>query len=149
MSAALTLFAERGFIDTTVEAIAERADVARRTFFRSFPAEEDVLFHDDDEPIGLVIDAPVARTNHALWRIVFVRMRFDPRTRDYVERRIKEGLNKKEIMRCLKRYVAREVYQCIVNARTDEAPADDYTRKAPRPRHQRKAPAVIGACGAR
>jgi len=48
--------------------------------------------------------------NNALWRIVMVRMRTDPRTRNYVERRINEGLSKKEIIRCLKRYVAREVY---------------------------------------
>ena len=33
-----------------------------------------------------------------------------PPTRAYVERRTKEGLSKKEIIRCLKRYVAREVY---------------------------------------
>ncbi len=36
------------------------------------------------------------------------------RTRYYVERRTKEGLSKKEIMRCLKRYVARDVYRCLV-----------------------------------
>jgi hypothetical protein len=41
--------------------------------------------------------------------MVLTRMRFDERTRDYVERRTKEGLNKKDIMRCLKRFVAREV----------------------------------------
>ncbi len=52
--------------------------------------------------------------NNALWRIVLVRMRFDERTRYYVERRTKEGLSKKEIMRCLKRYVARDVYRCLV-----------------------------------
>ena len=34
----------------------------------------------------------------------------DPATRAYVERRTKEGKSKKEIIRCLKRYVAREVY---------------------------------------
>ena len=33
-----------------------------------------------------------------------------PATRAYIERRAKEGLSKKEIIRCLKRYVAREVY---------------------------------------
>ncbi len=33
-----------------------------------------------------------------------------PATRTYVQRRTKEGLSKKEIIRCLKRYVAREVY---------------------------------------
>jgi transposase len=48
--------------------------------------------------------------NHALWRIVITRMSAHPATRAYVERRTKEGLSKKEIIRCLKRYVAREVY---------------------------------------
>jgi transposase len=50
------------------------------------------------------------QANHALWRIVFVRMRSDPRTQAYVKRRSTEGKSKPEIMRCLKRYVAREVY---------------------------------------
>ena len=49
--------------------------------------------------------------NHALWRIVFTRMSSDPRTRAYVERRTLEGRSKPEIMRVLKRYVAREVYR--------------------------------------
>jgi AcrR family transcriptional regulator len=61
VDAALSLFAEQGFTETTVDAIAERAQVARRTFFRYFPAKEDVLFHDVDEQIALVIDALVAR----------------------------------------------------------------------------------------
>jgi transposase len=34
----------------------------------------------------------------------------DPSTRQYVARRLKEGLSKREIMRCLKRYTARELY---------------------------------------
>ena len=46
----------------------------------------------------------------ALWRIVMVRMLHDPVTRAYVERRSKEGRSKLEIIRVLKRYVAREVY---------------------------------------
>jgi transposase len=50
------------------------------------------------------------QANHALWRIVFTRMSSHPPTRAYVERRSAEGLSKKEIIRCLKRYVAREVY---------------------------------------
>ena len=50
------------------------------------------------------------QANHALWRIVITRMSSHPPTRAYVERRIKEGLSKTEIIRCLKRYVAREVY---------------------------------------
>jgi transposase len=51
------------------------------------------------------------QANHALWRIVFTRMSADPRTRAYVERRLDEGRSKPEIMRVLKRYVAREVYR--------------------------------------
>jgi transposase len=50
------------------------------------------------------------QANHALWRIVITRMSSDARTRDYVERRTKDGLSKAEVIRCLKRYVAREVY---------------------------------------
>jgi len=49
--------------------------------------------------------------NHALWRIVITRMSNHPVTRVYVERRTAEGLSKTEIIRCLKRYVAREVYR--------------------------------------
>jgi len=53
------------------------------------------------------------QANHALWRIVITRLSSrpgHPATRAYAERRSKEGLSKKEIIRCLKRYVAREVY---------------------------------------
>jgi transposase len=50
------------------------------------------------------------QANHALWRIVFTRMGSDPATRAYVQRRTSEGKSKAEITRCLKRYVAREVY---------------------------------------
>ena len=41
---------------------------------------------------------------------MITRMSAHPATRAYVERRTAEGLSKKEIIRCLKRYVAREVY---------------------------------------
>jgi transposase len=50
------------------------------------------------------------QANAALWRIVVTRMVYDSSTRDYIERRMKEGLTKKEAFRCLKRYIAREVY---------------------------------------
>ena len=53
------------------------------------------------------------QANHALWRIVITRMSSHPATRVYVERRTKEGLSKKEIIRCLKRYVARQVYPLL------------------------------------
>ena len=49
--------------------------------------------------------------NHALWRIVITRMSSHPATRAYAGRRTEEGLTEKEIIRCLKRYVAREVYR--------------------------------------
>jgi transposase len=55
------------------------------------------------------------QANKALYRVVLCRLRWDPRTRDYVERRTKDGLSKKEIIRCLKRYVARELYQIITS----------------------------------
>jgi transposase len=48
------------------------------------------------------------QANHALWRIVFTRLGSHPATRAYVERRTEEGKSKPEIVRCLKRYVARE-----------------------------------------
>ena len=51
------------------------------------------------------------QANHALWRIVFTRLCSDPATRAYAERRTAEGKSKAEIIRCLKRYVAREVYR--------------------------------------
>lgn len=54
------------------------------------------------------------QANNALWRVVMVRLSCDERTRAYVERRTAEGRTKREIIRCLKRYVAREVYHCIV-----------------------------------
>jgi len=50
------------------------------------------------------------QANSALWHIVVTRMVYDPRTTVYIERRMKEGLSKKEAFRCLKRYIAREVY---------------------------------------
>jgi transposase len=49
--------------------------------------------------------------NNALWRIVLVRMSCDERTRSYVRRRTADGKSKREIIRCLKRYVARELYR--------------------------------------
>lgn len=56
--------------------------------------------------------------NNALHTIVLVRMRHDERTRTYVERRTKEGLSKKDILRCLKRFVAREVYRALTGTAT-------------------------------
>lgn len=51
------------------------------------------------------------QANHALWRIVITRMSTDERTRRYVARRLDEGLTKREVIRVLKRYVARETFR--------------------------------------
>jgi transposase len=51
------------------------------------------------------------QANSALWRIVMVRLTCDPDTKAYRERRTKEGRSKREVVRALKRYVAREVYR--------------------------------------
>jgi transposase len=53
------------------------------------------------------------QANAALYRTVIVRMRWHAPTITYVERRTKEGLTKKDIIRRLKRYVAREIYQLL------------------------------------
>ena len=45
--------------------------------------------------------------------VVLGRLRYDPRTRAYAARRTTEGLSKPEIIRCLKRYVARELYNAL------------------------------------
>ena len=53
------------------------------------------------------------RANCALHTIVLSRLRWDPRTRDYIARRTAEGKTRREAVRCLKRYVAREIFQLI------------------------------------
>lgn len=53
------------------------------------------------------------KANAALYRVVIVRMRWHEPTKAYVARRTAEGLTKKEIIRCLKRYVAREIYHLL------------------------------------
>jgi transposase len=53
------------------------------------------------------------QANAALYRIVIVRLRWHQPTKDYLARRTKEGKSRKEIIRCLKRYVAREVFTVL------------------------------------
>ncbi|CAM5519278.1 Transposase OS=Streptomyces griseomycini OX=66895 GN=FHS37_006276 PE=4 SV=1 [Streptomyces griseomycini] len=53
------------------------------------------------------------QANAALHRIVFTRLRHDPRTQAYYQRRIQEGKTRREIIRCLKRYAAREVFNLV------------------------------------
>jgi transposase len=58
------------------------------------------------------------QANCALYRVVLSRMRWDPRTRNYVQRRTEQGLSKKDIIRCLKRYIARELYYLLTSPQT-------------------------------
>lgn len=53
------------------------------------------------------------QANAALFRVVIVRMRWHQPTKAYVARRTSQGLSKREIIRCLKRYLAREIYRII------------------------------------
>ena len=54
--------------------------------------------------------------NSALYTIVLCRLRYDAHTQAYAKRRTKQGLSKPEIIRCLKRYILREVYHALLPA---------------------------------
>jgi transposase len=56
--------------------------------------------------------------NHALWRIALVGMHCHEPTKTYVQRRTQQGLSKLDIMRCLKRYIAPEVYHHLLTNQT-------------------------------
>lgn len=66
------------------------------------------------------------QANAALYRIVIVRLRWHQATMAYATRRTAEGLSKRDIIRCLKRFVAREIYRGLLTdhaARAAEVPA--------------------------
>ena len=62
------------------------------------------------------------QANAALYRIALSRLRWDQRTRDYLARRISQGKTRREAIRCLKRYIARELYQIITKPNPDPTP---------------------------
>ena len=62
--------------------------------------------------------------NSVLYIVTIVRLRHHEPTRDYVARRTAEGLSKREIIRCLKRYIAREVFAAL--------PRSDVAKELPR-----------------
>jgi transposase len=70
------------------------------------------------------------QANYALYVIVLNRLSWDPRTKAYMQRRLAEGKTKKEIIRCLKRYVAREVYGLIVKDLGLPAPSPERSQMA-------------------
>ncbi|MFF3243079.1 hypothetical protein ACFYWY_04900 [Streptomyces sp. NPDC002870] len=71
---------------------------------------------------GALLDGRTFPTTREGYRLLLswarsARMRWDTRTRTYVERRVTAGKTRREAIRCLKRYVAREIYQTIVTLR--------------------------------
>jgi transposase len=58
------------------------------------------------------------QANSALYRIAITRLAHHQLTQEYMRRRTTEGLSKKEIIRCLKRYIAREIYPILINPHT-------------------------------
>jgi len=67
------------------------------------------------------------RAENALWTIALVHMISEPRTRAYVESQTTEGMSNKEIQRCLKRYIIRELYPLII---ADLAVANDSLHRS-------------------
>jgi len=65
--------------------------------------------------------------NNALHRIALVRWSHDPRTRDYVDRQLAAGRSKKNVLRLLKRAIAREIFKHL----TAPCPIDDYSDLRP------------------
>jgi hypothetical protein len=69
-------------------------------------------------------------TRVALWHIMISRMVYDLRTTEYIDRRTKEGLTKIEAVRCLKRYVAREVFSLLPHEKLGlDSPQEHRTGK--------------------
>lgn len=87
------------------------------------------------------------QANAALHRIVYARLRFAPRTRDYFQRRSGEGKTRREIVRCLKRYVAREVFHLIRPGSAQQSGENEAhgPSAAPRPHTRRPGPTPLDA----
>ena len=62
------------------------------------------------------------QANAALYRIVIVRIQWHQPTQDYLARRTRDGLSKKDIIRYLKRYVAREVFAALLRDHAARSP---------------------------
>ena len=91
------------------------------------------------------------QANWALYEIAIKRMAYDERTKRYVARRTSEGKSRREAIRCLKRYIAREVYRVLMDPNPDgaapEGPELAKMRKAMRVT-QKQAAAELGLSAA-
>ena len=76
------------------------------------------------------------QANSALWTIAMTRLAHDPRTKAYAARRTTEGKTTKEIIRCLKRYIAREIYKTLCQ------PKPPATTSAPQAKQDLSAPVL-------
>ena len=72
------------------------------------------------------------QANSALWTIAMTRLAHDPRSKAYLARRTAEGKTTKEIIRCLKRYIAREIYKTLCRPQQpSRAPAPQVKQDLP------------------
>lgn len=55
------------------------------------------------------------QANAAIHHVALTRLRSDPRTREYAAKRTAQGLSRRDIMRCLKRYICRELYEVLIS----------------------------------
>jgi len=92
------------------------------------------------------------QANAAIYRVVLSRMRWDLGTQAYVQRRTTEGLSKKEIIRCLKRLIARELYYVLRQSLAptaailaEKGPFPDRGTARPRKTHHQRGLTSIGA----
>jgi transposase len=70
------------------------------------------------------------QANRALYVIALSRMTHNPRTHTYLARRTAEGLSKKEIIRCLKRYIAHELHKILTCPKPQTTQPKDLTQAA-------------------
>ena len=68
------------------------------------------------------------QANNALWRIAMIRLQTDPRTKEYAARRKAQGKTPRDIIRCLKRFIAREIYRILTDPQPIP-PIDDLRPK--------------------
>lgn len=70
VDAGLKLFLKRGYDTTTMEAIAEAADVSRRSLFHYFPAKEDILFANQEAFLARIVDEIRKRPEEETWPVL-------------------------------------------------------------------------------
>ena len=114
------LTARRGAVKARTAAIQQIKDL-----LVTAPAEIRERYRGYTTTLTLV--AALSRCRPALYRIALVRMAHDQRTRDYVTRQTAAGRSKKEILRMLKRAIAREMFKHL----TAPSPIDDYSDLRP------------------